>query len=142
MGSALQLRAEKSQCTIRANFPIVQQRTFLNNAYWHPLSFGAKEAIQAYLERKAIGSTRYSYVPAREKAKANHQLSQLIAAPLKERKNLFKSPRLSAMVRLALPHISSSKHTDSPQRPGNSWLLHTFPSRNPKGRKVESVQGR
>lgn len=71
MGAALQLRAaSRYLSTIRADFPIVQQRTFLNNAYWHPLSVGAKEAIEAYLERKATGSTRYSYVPAREEAKA------------------------------------------------------------------------
>jgi hypothetical protein len=72
LGSAVKLRADpRSQDTIRSNFPIVRERTFLNNANWHPLSFGAREAIQAYLQRKAAGSTRFSFLPARDKAKAH-----------------------------------------------------------------------
>lgn len=46
MASGLQLRpASRYLSTIRAKFPIVGERTFLNNAYWHPLSAGAKDAM-------------------------------------------------------------------------------------------------
>lgn len=79
MASSLQLRAaSRYLSTIRANFPVTQERTYLNNAYLHPLNLGAKAAIQAYLERKATGSSRYSYVPARDEAKAH--FAQLIHA--------------------------------------------------------------
>jgi len=70
IGSALELRADPKPESIRANFPVAEERTYLNNAYWHPLSLGAKEAIQVYLERKATGSARYDFAPARLEAKA------------------------------------------------------------------------
>lgn len=72
LGPALTLRADpQSPETIRSRFPVTRKSTFLNNAYWHPLSSGARDAIQAYIERKATGSTRYSFVPARDEVKAH-----------------------------------------------------------------------
>jgi selenocysteine lyase/cysteine desulfurase len=50
----------------------------LNNAYWHPLSRGAVAAIQGYLERKATGSSHFSFTPASDEVKA--RLAQLIRA--------------------------------------------------------------
>jgi selenocysteine lyase/cysteine desulfurase len=79
LGSAVKLRGDPpSRQTIRGNFPIARERTYLNNAYWHPLSSGARDAIQAYLHRKATGSTRYSFVPARDEVNAH--FSRLINA--------------------------------------------------------------
>ena len=54
----------------RSDFPIAETAAFLNNAAWHPLSAGARGAIQTYLQRKSTGSTRYSFGPAGDQVKA------------------------------------------------------------------------
>jgi selenocysteine lyase/cysteine desulfurase len=80
-GSALEFHlagqsAGTPQLPARADFPIAETATFLNNAAWHPLSAGALSAIQTYLQRKSTGSTRFSFAPAGEQVKA--QLAKLI----------------------------------------------------------------
>jgi selenocysteine lyase/cysteine desulfurase len=67
-----------SQLPARSDFPITQTTTFLNNAYWHPLSSGAMSAVEGYLQRKATGSTRISYTPAGDQVKA--KFAELINA--------------------------------------------------------------
>jgi hypothetical protein len=41
----------------RSEFP-VKAETCLNNARWHPISIGATQAVQEYLEYKASGGGR------------------------------------------------------------------------------------
>ncbi|MEJ1936995.1 aminotransferase class V-fold PLP-dependent enzyme, partial [Nostoc sp. NIES-2111] len=40
---------------MREQFPIVRDEVCLNNAHWHPMSVGAREAVQRYLEFKSRG---------------------------------------------------------------------------------------
>lgn len=40
---------------VREQFPIVRDEVCLNNAHWHPMSVGAREAVQRYLEFKSRG---------------------------------------------------------------------------------------
>lgn len=40
---------------VREAFPVVKDEVCLNNAHWHPMSVGAREATQAYLEFKIRG---------------------------------------------------------------------------------------
>src|SRR5258708_7445709 len=68
-----QLRAQSSatlHLPARQDFPMAETAAFLNNAAWHPLSSGALGAIQAYLQRKSTGSTRFSFAPAGDQVKA------------------------------------------------------------------------
>ena len=67
------------QLPVRSDFPIAETATFLNNAAWHPLSLGARSAIQTYLEQKSTGSTRFSYSPAGDQVKA--LIAKLIHVP-------------------------------------------------------------
>jgi len=47
----------------RADFPIAEGITYLNNAFWHPLSSGVIAAVHSYLQRKATGSSHISSGP-------------------------------------------------------------------------------
>jgi selenocysteine lyase/cysteine desulfurase len=40
---------------VREQFPIVRDEVCLNNAHWHPMSAGARDAVQRYLEFKSRG---------------------------------------------------------------------------------------
>jgi selenocysteine lyase/cysteine desulfurase len=62
----------------RSDFPIAEKRTYLNNAYWHPLSSGVIGAVQTYLQRKATGSSHIDYTPAGNQVKA--EFARLIHA--------------------------------------------------------------
>ena len=78
---ALRLRAQpgaSAQLPARADFPIAEEITYLNNAFWHPLSSGVIAAVQSYLQRKAKGSSHISYGPMGEQVKA--QFARLINA--------------------------------------------------------------
>jgi selenocysteine lyase/cysteine desulfurase len=67
-----------SQLPVRADFPIARQMSYLNNAYWHPLSSGVVDAVHSYLLRKATGSSHSSYGPAGDQVKA--EFAKLINA--------------------------------------------------------------
>jgi len=78
----LRLRAQSgatAQLPAKADFPIAERMTYLNNAFWHPLSSGAIDAVRSYLQRKATGSSRVAYGPAGQEVKA--EFARLINAP-------------------------------------------------------------
>jgi len=63
---------------VRSDFPIAEKLAYLNNAYWHPLSSGVIAAVQAYLQRKATGTSHTDYTPTGSRVKA--EFARLINA--------------------------------------------------------------
>jgi selenocysteine lyase/cysteine desulfurase len=65
---------------LRSEFPVVHAETCLNNARWHPLSAGAKQAILDYLEYKAGGGGALPQYSHDEQVRVKELFAQLIGA--------------------------------------------------------------
>ena len=46
---------QQAEADLRNEFPIVRDEVCLNNAHWHPLSTGARAAVNKYLDFKSHG---------------------------------------------------------------------------------------
>lgn len=63
----------------RSDFHVVKAETCLNNARWHPISFGAAKSVQEYLEYKASGGGASDYSTASQ-AQVKKLFAELIHA--------------------------------------------------------------
>jgi selenocysteine lyase/cysteine desulfurase len=64
----------------KAEFPVVKSETCLNNARWHPISTGATQAVQQYLEYKAGGGGRAPDYATEMQKRVKAQFAELIHA--------------------------------------------------------------
>jgi hypothetical protein len=64
----------------KSEFPVVKAETCLNNARWHPISIGATQAVQEYLEYKASGGGRDPDFGGELQKRAKTEFAKLIHA--------------------------------------------------------------
>jgi selenocysteine lyase/cysteine desulfurase len=146
-GSAFQLRvtAQSSaapQLPARSDFPIAETATFLNNAAWHPLSAGARGAIQTYLQRKSTGSTRFSYAPAGNQVKA--LLAKLIHVPSSSISFVPSTTVGENLVvtGLGFPHTQGNIVTDALHYESSTYLYRSLQAQGLDVRFVKPREGR
>jgi selenocysteine lyase/cysteine desulfurase len=65
-------------------FPVVRDEACLNNAHWHPMSRGAMQAAQKYLDFKAHGFGAYAAYGMELQQKVRTSFAQLIGAKAEE----------------------------------------------------------
>jgi selenocysteine lyase/cysteine desulfurase len=68
----------------RSEFAIVQDEVCLNNAHWHPMSKGAMQAVQKYLDFKAHGFGKYAEYGVELQRKVRGEFAGLIGAGVQE----------------------------------------------------------
>jgi selenocysteine lyase/cysteine desulfurase len=74
----------KPQLPLRAEFPVTSSGVSLNNARWHPLSRGARRAVEAYLAYKTSGGGSEPDFAGRVQAEAKQLFARLIHATPEE----------------------------------------------------------
>jgi len=65
---------------LKNEFPVVRAETCLNNARWHPLSIGAKQAILHYLEYKTAGGGNLPQYSSEQQGRVKELFAKLIGA--------------------------------------------------------------
>ena len=68
-----------SEFPLKADFPIGEKQTYLNNAGWHPMPLPSMKAVQDYLEYKTKGPGASNYTPGGSKT-VKELFAQLINA--------------------------------------------------------------
>ncbi|MEO8659533.1 MAG: aminotransferase class V-fold PLP-dependent enzyme [Bryobacteraceae bacterium] len=68
------------QLPLKTEFPVRRAETCLNNARWHPLSAGARRAIQEYLDFKSSGGGRDPNYSGRQQKLVKESFAKLINA--------------------------------------------------------------
>ena len=126
----------------RSDFPIAETAAFLNNAAWHPLSAGARGAIQTYLQRKSTGSTRYSFGPAGDQVKA--LLAKLIHV---QPSSIGFVPSTTVgenliVAGLGFPHTQGNIVTDALHYENSTYLYRSMQAQGLDVRFVKPREGR
>lgn len=80
-GSAL---APLAAGDVREAFPIVRDEVCLNNAHWHPMSLGAREAVQKYLEFKCRGFGKDAALGMRLQKQVKEDFAALVGVKASE----------------------------------------------------------
>jgi selenocysteine lyase/cysteine desulfurase len=127
---------------IRSDFPIADKTTYLNNAYWHPLSHGVVAAVRTYLERKAIGSSHFSFTPAGDEVRA--RFARLIGAKPSEISFVPSTVVGENLIvaALGLARADSNIVTDALHYESSTYLYRSLQSQGVDVRFVQPRDGR
>jgi selenocysteine lyase/cysteine desulfurase len=131
-----------AQLPARADFPMAEAATFLNNAAWHPLSKGGLGAMQTYLQRKSTGSTRFSFGPAGNQVKAG--IARLIHV---QPSSLSFVPSTTIgenliVQSLGFPHAPGNIVTDALHYENSTYLYRSLQTQGLDVRFVKPREGR
>src|SRR6266446_6292826 len=138
-----QLAGESTaQLPARADFPMADAATFLNNAAWHPLSSGAMGAIETYLRRKSTGSTRFSFGPAGNQVKAG--IARLIHVPPSSLSFVPSTTIGENLIvqSLGFPHAQGNIVTDALHYENSTYLYRSLKTQGLDVRFVKPREGR
>lgn len=69
---------------VREQFPIVRDEVCLNNAHWHPMSLGARDAVQRYLEFKSRGFGKDAALGMRLQKQVQEDFAALVGVKTSE----------------------------------------------------------
>jgi selenocysteine lyase/cysteine desulfurase len=132
-----------SEFPLKADFPIAEKQTYLNNAGWHPMPVQSMKAVQEYLEYKTKGPGVTSYKPGGAKT-VKELFAQLLNA--KPAEVAFVSSTLNGeniVVRgLGIPRSGGNVVTDALHFEASIYLYRTLEKQGIEVRMVKPRDGR